>query len=121
LIGENGVGKTSILDAMAVALGVWLTTSDARKNARRRGKMMEKEQTAMTSIVLHTTSGPDGKLHLEVPVGQPDTEFEVEVKARPKGARVILPTGYFDLIGSIDDETFVRQPQGEVPPRVELE
>lgn len=24
LIGENGVGKTSILDAMAVALGVWL-------------------------------------------------------------------------------------------------
>jgi hypothetical protein len=40
----------------------------------------------MTSIVLHSTSGPDGKLHLEVPVGQPDTEFEVEVKARPKSA-----------------------------------
>jgi hypothetical protein len=32
----------------------------------------------MTSIVLHSTSGPDGKLHLEVPVGQPDTDFEVE-------------------------------------------
>ncbi len=24
LIGENGAGKTSVLDAIAVALGVWL-------------------------------------------------------------------------------------------------
>jgi hypothetical protein len=75
----------------------------------------------MTSIVLHSTSGPDGKLHLEIPVGQADTEFEVEVKARPKSARVILPPGYFDLIGSIDDVTFIRHPQGELPPPVELE
>lgn len=75
----------------------------------------------MTSIVLHSTSGPDGKLHLEVPVGQPDTEFEVEVTARPKSAGVVLPPGYFDLIGSIDDETFVRPPQGELPPPVEFE
>jgi len=75
----------------------------------------------MTSIVLHTKSGADGKLHLEVPVGQPDTEFEVEVKAWPKSARVVLPPGYFNLIGSIDDETFVRPPQGELPPPVELE
>jgi hypothetical protein len=55
----------------------------------------------MTSIVLHSTSGPDGKLHLEVPVGQPGTEFEVEVTARPKSARIALPPGYFNLIGSI--------------------
>ena len=75
----------------------------------------------MTSLVLYSTSGPDGKLHLEVPVGQPDTEFEVEVIARPKPARVSLPAGYFNRIGSIDDETFVRHPQGELPPPVELE
>jgi hypothetical protein len=75
----------------------------------------------MTSIVLHSTSGPDGKLHLEVPVGQPDTEFEVEITARPKSAPKSWPPGYFDLIGSIDDETFVRPPQGESPPPVELE
>lgn len=68
----------------------------------------------MTNIVLHSTSGPDGKLRLEIPVGQPDTEFEVEVTARPKSAGVVLPPGYFNLIGSIDDETFVRQPQGEL-------
>ena len=75
----------------------------------------------MTSIVLHSTSGPDGKLHLEVPVGQPDTEFEVEVVVRPKSAGVTFPPGYFNLIGSIDDETFVRPPQGELPPPVDLE
>ena len=40
---------------------------------------------------------------------------------RPKSAGVVLPPGYFDLIGSIDDETFVRPPQGELPPPVEIE
>ncbi len=68
------------------------------------------------SMVFHSRSGPDGKLHLEVPVGQPDTDFEVEVVVRPKLAARILPPGYFDLIGAIDDDTFVRPPQGELPP-----
>jgi hypothetical protein len=75
----------------------------------------------MTSIVLHSMSGPDGKLHLEVPVGQPDTEFEVKITARPKSAANSWPPGYFDLFGSIGDETLVRPPQGESPPPVELE
>jgi hypothetical protein len=85
--------------------------------------MMEGERgSAMTSIVLHTTSGPDGKLHLEVPVGSPDAEFEVEVVVRAKKlGGVVLPPGYFDLLGSVDDETFVRPPQGELPPPVEIE
>src|SRR5438034_7588942 len=43
--------------------------------------------TLFRSMVLHSRSGPDGKLHLEVPVGQPDTEFEVEVLVRPKKPR----------------------------------
>jgi hypothetical protein len=69
--------------------------------------MMEgKGGSAMTRLVLHATSGPDGRLHLEVPVGSPNTEFEVEVVVRPKPGKVVLPPGYFDLIGSIDDETF---------------
>jgi hypothetical protein len=77
----------------------------------------------MNNIVLHSTSGPDGKLHLEVPVGQPNTEFEVEVVVRPKVASGgnDWPPGYFDLFGSIDDETFVRPPQGELEPPVEFE
>lgn len=76
----------------------------------------------MTNIVLHSTSGPDGKLHLEIPVGQPDTQFEVEVVVRSKpAAEDGWPPGYFELFGAIDDETFVRPPQGELPPPVELE
>jgi hypothetical protein len=61
----------------------------------------------MTSIALHSTSGPDGVLRLEVPVGSPNAEFDVEVVVRPKTATRFLPPGYFDLIGSVDDETFV--------------
>jgi len=42
----------------------------------------------MTSIVLHSTSGPDGKLHLEVPVGSPNTEFRSKwcsARRQPRG------------------------------------
>lgn len=75
----------------------------------------------MSSIVIHSRSGPDGKLHLEVPVRQPDTDFEVEMVVRPTTATKQFPPGYFDLIGSVDDETLVRPPQGELPPPVEIE
>jgi hypothetical protein len=72
----------------------------------------------MSAIVLQSKSGPDSKLHLEVPVGQPNTEFEVEVIVRPKRAERSFPPGYFDLIGSIDDETFIVHPQPPLPPPV---
>lgn len=36
------------------------------------------------SYVLTSTSDAEGKLHLEIPVSQPDMEFEVEVSVRPK-------------------------------------
>lgn len=75
----------------------------------------------MASLVLHATSGPDGKLHLEVPVGSPNAAFEVEVVVRPKPVGVVRPPGYFDLIGSIDDETFTVHPQPPLPPPVEIE
>jgi hypothetical protein len=75
----------------------------------------------MTSIVLHSTSGPDGKLHLEVPVGQADTEFEVEVVVRPKTILRTYPPGYFSLIGSVDDDTLTVHPQPPLPPPVEVE
>ena len=75
----------------------------------------------MASLVLNATSGPDGKVHLEVPVGSPNTEFEVEVVVRPKSGKVVRPPDYFDLIGSIDDETFTVHPQPPLPPPVEME
>ncbi|MGO8747276.1 MAG: hypothetical protein ACLQNE_14925 [Thermoguttaceae bacterium] len=76
----------------------------------------------MTRIVLQSKTGPDGTLHLNVPLGRPDTEFEVEVVVNPKATQPRgWPPGYFDLFGSIDDETFFRQPQGALPPPVEIE
>jgi hypothetical protein len=71
----------------------------------------------MSPILIHSRSGPDSKLRIEVPVAQPNTEFDVEVVVRPKRpAGDAWPPGYFDLFGSITDETFVRPPQGELPP-----
>ena len=76
----------------------------------------------MNSIVFQSRSGPNSKLHLEVAVDRPDAEFEVEMVVRPKTPEGKgWPPGYFDLFGSIDDETFVRPPQGEMPPPVEFE
>ena len=74
----------------------------------------------MARIVMQSRSGPDSKLHLEVSVGQPDTEFEVEMVVRPKAVARTLPPGYFDLIGSVDDETLTVHPQPPMPPPVEI-
>jgi hypothetical protein len=79
----------------------------------------------MTRIVVKSKVGSDGVLRLDLPVGQTEADKEVQVTIepvpRPKSAGVVLPPGYFNLIGSIDDETFVRPPQGELPPPVEME
>jgi hypothetical protein len=77
--------------------------------------------SSRASLVLHATSGPDGKLHLEVPVGSPNAEFEIEVVVRPKPGRAVLPPGYFDLIGSVDDDTLMVHPPPLLPPSVEID
>jgi hypothetical protein len=74
----------------------------------------------LTRIKLESKTGPDGVLHLDVPFGKPDTTCEVEVVVHAKTPGVDLPPGYFDLIGSIEDETFVVHPQPPLPPPVDL-
>lgn len=74
----------------------------------------------MARIVLQSKTGPDGVLHLDVPLGEPDTAFEVEVVVRPKPFDQTLPPGYFDVIGSVDDDTFVIHPQPPLPPTVDV-
>jgi hypothetical protein len=69
----------------------------------------------MARIVLQSRTGPDGVLHLDVPLGEPDTAFDVEVVVHPKSAGRTLPPGYFDVIGSVDDDTFVIHPQPSLP------
>ena len=77
----------------------------------------------MQTIRAVERTGKDGALHLRIPLGKPEAEFEVVVVVQPKDVQAPAPTpeergwppGYFDLAGSITDETFVRHPQGELP------
>ena len=81
----------------------------------------------MHTLHVRETTGKDGVLHLQIPLGRPETECEVVVVVQPKeplnGSEASAwPPGYFDkTFGSITDETFLRHPQGELPPPVELE
>jgi hypothetical protein len=75
----------------------------------------------METIHVTGTTGPDGALNLRVPVGRPNTPCEVVIVVSPKTDDHGWPPGYFDLAGSITDETFVRHPQGELPKPISLE
>jgi hypothetical protein len=75
----------------------------------------------MTRIVLQSTTGSDGVLHIDVPMGRPNMCYEVELVVHPNAPARMLPSGYFDLIGSVDDDTFVVHPQPPLPPPVNLE
>jgi hypothetical protein len=76
----------------------------------------------MQTIQLRERTGSDGTLILRVPVGPPDIEVDVVVVVQPKAAASDpRPAGYFDLIGSIDDDTFVLHRQPPVPPPVAVE
>jgi hypothetical protein len=74
------------------------------------------------SILLTSRSGADSKLHLEIPVDEPNAEFTVEVVVHPKPQTGKgWPPGYTALFGSIDDESFTVHPQPPVPPPIDVE
>jgi hypothetical protein len=76
----------------------------------------------MQTIQTRERTGTDGTLTVRVPLGQPDTEFDVVLVVQPKpAAKRTLPPGYYDLLGSIDDETFMVHPQPPLPPPVNVE
>jgi hypothetical protein len=83
------------------------------------------EGAFMETIRVLEKTGKDGALHLRIPLGKPEVEFEVVVIVQPKAPGSPQergwPPGYFDLAGSITDETFLRPPQGEIPRSVDLE
>ena len=85
----------------------------------------------MRVIQMEAKADPDGVIRLTIPVGTAGGEFEVAVVvsakpttngvAKPKTPEELgWPPGYFEnVIGSIDDETFVappRQPALPMPP-----
>jgi hypothetical protein len=72
------------------------------------------------TIQTRERTGADGTLTVRVPLGRPDTEFDVVLVVQPKAVNGGLPPGYYDLIGSIDDETFMVHPQPPLPPPVDV-
>lgn len=74
------------------------------------------------SIVLATKSGPDGTLHLDIPVGSPDADYEVEVVVRRIPATgKDWPAGYAELFNSVEDDSFDVPAQPPMPPAVGME
>jgi hypothetical protein len=82
----------------------------------------------MHTVRVREKAGADGVLHLRVPVGRPGAEFEavIVLESQPGVPTSTVPANgwppdYFEkTFGSIDDETFERAPQGELPKPVEL-
>lgn len=60
----------------------------------------------------------DGKLHLDLDTGEPNSEVKVTVRVRPRKSRAEWIAFVERTAGSIDDPTFMRQPQGDTPPPV---
>jgi hypothetical protein len=83
----------------------------------------------MQTLRVSQRTGKDGVLHVSVPLGTPDADYDVLLVVQPNETKPAVvspedlgwPPGYFDLAGSIDDETFVRPPQGEMPKPVEFD
>src|SRR5262249_7561608 len=79
----------------------------------------------------HTSgkAGDDGILHVDIPVGVPNSEFEVVVVLQPKAVvtkphtseDLGWPPGFFEqTAGSIQDPTFRRHDQGEFEKRLDF-
>jgi hypothetical protein len=89
---------------------------------RRSGrKETETGGSTVQTIRVREKTGKDGMLSLRIPLGRPEAEFEVVVVVQPltstpTPAERGWPPNYFEkTFGAIDDETFVRPPQGELP------
>jgi hypothetical protein len=84
----------------------------------------------MKTIETTQTAGPDKLLHVTIPVDEANRPYRVVIvlvpesdNARPpKCDKNGWPEGYFEsTYGSIQDETFIRHPQGEYEERLGFE
>ena len=71
---------------------------------------------SVQTIRIAERTGKDGVLHLRIPVGQPEADYEavvvLQLKGLPPGTTPVeedWPVGYFEqLPGSITDDTFAQ-------------
>lgn len=77
----------------------------------------------MDTVRLVEKTDKEGKLSLTIPIGRPETLCEVVIILQPvEKARKKWPEGFFErTFGSIQDDTFVRGPQGTFENRAEFE
>ena len=83
----------------------------------------------MRALRVTERTGKDGVLHVRIPLGTPEADFEVVLVVQPKQAEPAVtpeqlgwPPRYFEAtFASITDETFMRPPQGEMPGPLELD
>jgi hypothetical protein len=60
----------------------------------------------MRSIIARGRTGPDGVLHLSVPVGTPDQDYEVLLNLHPHMTDIDWQKYIDETAGSITDESF---------------
>lgn len=81
----------------------------------------------MHSLRILEKTGKDGDLSLRIPLGQPEVEYEIVIVLQPRPDKSDngckdWPSGYFEkTFGSINDETFFRHPQGDLPAPIEMD
>ena len=82
----------------------------------------------MRTIQITGKSGPDGVLHVDVPVGTAETEFDVIVVLQPKPAAPTdspesrgWPPDFFEKTAGCWQGEFERPPQGEFEKRLEFD
>jgi hypothetical protein len=75
----------------------------------------------MHRIVLRSTIGGDGVLHLDLPIGLDEANAEVQVTVEPVASRPMTTNEWKawvqSMAGSIQDPSFERPPQGDYEPR----
>jgi hypothetical protein len=74
----------------------------------------------MRTIPMRGKTGADGVLHLSIPVGTPEAEFEVVVNLYPQTADNGWPLGFFEETAGAWQGELERAPQGEYEKREEL-
>jgi hypothetical protein len=60
----------------------------------------------MRSIIARGRTGPDGVLHLSVPVGAPDQDYEIVLNLYPHMTDIDYKKFIDETYGSITDDTF---------------
>jgi hypothetical protein len=82
----------------------------------------------MQTVHVTERTGKDGVLLVRIPLGKPEADFDVVVVVRAKetaGSSAEKqngwPEGYFELAGSITDDSFRRPPQGILPSPTKIE